>query len=242
MRNTVYARAGRLFIDPTLRDYFTHQPWYRPGGYGWDQGQRKFGTVDLANLRAIVAAEKKLAPRPVSEACPEVAAGGKLRDPRLERDLSALAHKINFESDYGPPDDCHRRVTLSCGPDIDGDGDKESIVQIKWRSVLNGQTCGTIRDSNDYWETAVTFLISGRAGKWRAVGSLGIDIEGDQQDMHTHASFVRRRNGELAVQSTTTNVASDTMCEFGHYVLWRLKNGELREIERGDASPPCAAD
>ena len=103
---------------------------------------------------------------------------GALRDKRLEERLSALARRLAWE-EYGPPTACHRQVQLACGPDLDGDGQPESIVHISWRTLLNGRSCGTIRNDNDYWDTGVTFLISGRAASWKAVAPLGIDIEGD---------------------------------------------------------------
>ena len=71
----------------------------------------------------------------------------------------------------------------------------------------------------------MTFLISGRAASWKAVAPLGIDIEGNQQDMHSGAYFVRRRNGEILTNASTSNVASDTMCVFGDYTVWRLREG-----------------
>jgi hypothetical protein len=57
--------------------------------------------------------------------------------------------------------------------------------------------------------------------------------------MHSTASFVRRRNGELAIRAVTTNVASDTMCTVGDYTVWRLRKGELTAVETGDSSEPC---
>jgi hypothetical protein len=235
MRNTIYARAGRRFSDPALRDYFARQPWYQPRA----GGAAKLGAVDRANLRAIADEEKRLQLQPVTERCPEAGPNGKLVDARFERELSEQAAKLNPQGEYGPPKDCHRQVSLFCGPDLDGDGTSESIVKIKWRTLLNERTCRTIRDSNDYWDTAVTFLVSGRAGKWKAIAPLGIDIEGDQQDMHTSAWFVRQRDGALAVRSTTTNVSSDTMCEFGDYVVWGLRHGQLRKLESGEVPRQC---
>ncbi len=234
MRNTIYARAGRRFADPTLRDYFAHQPWYVPA----KSGQRKLGAVDIANIRTIAEQEKRLVAEPVSVPCPEAGPAGVVGDGRLEDDLSGLARRFKWEA-YGPPTTCHRRVQLACGPDIDGDGQPESIVHITWRTLLNGRNCRTIRDDNDYWDTGVTFLISGRAHAWRAVAPFGIDIEGDQQDMHSSAYFVRHRGGEILVRSSTSNVASDTMCTMSHYTTWRLGHGKLRSVEEGDDSPPC---
>jgi hypothetical protein len=42
LRNTIYAKAGRTFKDPTLRAYFEAKPWYRPG----PEGAVKLSAVD----------------------------------------------------------------------------------------------------------------------------------------------------------------------------------------------------
>ena len=49
MRNTIFARAGRTFDDPALRDYFSRQPWYRPAG----GPPRKLSALDQKNLAGI---------------------------------------------------------------------------------------------------------------------------------------------------------------------------------------------
>ena len=48
MRNTIYARVGREFKDPDLRDYFAKQPWYRPTAT-----PAKLSPVDEKNLARI---------------------------------------------------------------------------------------------------------------------------------------------------------------------------------------------
>jgi hypothetical protein len=238
MRNTIYARSGRVFTDPKLREYFSHQPWYAPRTASTSGAVPRLSAVDKANIRAIAEQEKRLLNAAITVPCAEAGADGKPIDPRIDEELSTAARQLKWDS-YGPPKPCHRRVQLACGPDVDGDGQPEAIVHITWRTLLNGTTCRTIRDSNDYWDTGVTFLVSGRAGKWRAVGPLGIDIEGDQQDEHSSAWFVRRRDGELAIRASTTNVSSDTMCTIGSYTVWRLRNGKLVALETGDNSEPC---
>jgi hypothetical protein len=243
MQDTIYARAGRRFADPKRRDYFARQPWYAPS----DGGLTKLGAVDKANVRAIAEHEKRflverdkqhLAAQ-VTVPCPKVGPDGKPVRARLEEELSAVARSLKWDSDYGPPTSCHRRLELVCGPDIDGDGQPEAIVHITWRTVLNGRTCRTIRDDNDYWDTGVTLLVSGRLGKWRAVAPLGVDIAGDQQVKESNAWFMRRRDGEIVVRSSWTNVASDTTCRFGQYTIWRLIEGKLVALETVDDSWPC---
>src|SRR4029079_865678 len=49
VRNTIYAHAGRTFKDPSLRDYFEAQVWYRPR----PEGPARLSAADEANLKTI---------------------------------------------------------------------------------------------------------------------------------------------------------------------------------------------
>src|SRR5262249_1143932 len=49
MRNTIFARAGRTFDDPALRDYFARQPWYRPAA----GAPRKLTALEQMNVAGI---------------------------------------------------------------------------------------------------------------------------------------------------------------------------------------------
>jgi hypothetical protein len=53
MRNTIYARAGRTFKNPKLREYFGAQPWYHPM-----TPPKKLTAIDAANVRSIAARER----------------------------------------------------------------------------------------------------------------------------------------------------------------------------------------
>jgi hypothetical protein len=232
MRNTIYARAGRRFKTPALRDYFVRQPWYHPSST-----PAKLSGVDAANVRSISARERMLALQPLEVACPVPGMDGVVRDPARAAQLSALARKLKWQDDYGPPRECQREVRLTCGPDLDGDGEPESIVRVGWHALLNGSTCDD--KSHEYWRTAKLFLVTGRPGSFRALAPLAIDIDGDQQAMRSSAYFVRLRDGRSGVRTETLNEAADTGCDLGEYNVYALEHGKLRGLENGDDSPPC---
>ncbi|MFO1152787.1 MAG: TIR domain-containing protein [Rhodospirillales bacterium] len=48
MRNEIFARHGRAFVDPALRDYFSAQPWYRPVSGSGDGG--RLSPIEQANV------------------------------------------------------------------------------------------------------------------------------------------------------------------------------------------------
>lgn len=55
LRNTIYARHGRIFDRPEMRRYFSRRPWYTPRpGYRDSDLTR----IDQANIRMILAAER----------------------------------------------------------------------------------------------------------------------------------------------------------------------------------------
>jgi serine/threonine-protein kinase len=55
LRNTVYARHGRMFNTPELQRYFDSRPWYTRR---LDYGEQDLTSVDKRNLNVIMAAEK----------------------------------------------------------------------------------------------------------------------------------------------------------------------------------------
>jgi eukaryotic-like serine/threonine-protein kinase len=54
LRNTVYARYGRVFDSPDLQQYFTKRSWYRPRG---EYSDSDLSSVDRANVALIRSAE-----------------------------------------------------------------------------------------------------------------------------------------------------------------------------------------
>ena len=234
MRNTIYARAGRTFKSPKLREYFAAQPWYRPTA-----SANKLTAVDAANVRTIATRERELATKPITAACPAPWTAGEVRDSALANKLAALARKLAWEDDYGSPTACGRKIELTCGPDLDGDGLPEAIVTATWRLVLNERTCATIRDDNDYWQTTKIFLVSGNPRKQRAVAPLQ-HASDEFPGTRIGAWFVRLRDGRMGVASSHVSEASDTGCDSGATTTYALERGKLREVETRIDESACA--
>lgn len=55
LRNTIYARHGRVFDNPEMRRYFSSRSWYTPRS---DYRDSDLTSVDQANIRLILATEK----------------------------------------------------------------------------------------------------------------------------------------------------------------------------------------
>jgi len=234
MRNTIYAHAGRTFKNPKLRDYFVTQPWYRP-----TVSPNKLTAVDAANIRTIAAQERALAAKPITATCPAPWTAGEVHDPVLANKLAVLTRKLTWEDGYGPPGACGRKVELTCGPDLDGDGLPEAIVMVTWKLVLNERTCATIRDDNDYWNTTRIFLVSGNPQKQKAVAPL--EHKSDEfAGTRIGAWFVRMRDGRMGVASFHIAEASDSGCDSGATTTYAMERGKLREMETRIDEAPCA--
>jgi len=59
IRNGMFARNGYRVHDPELRDYFNSRPWYKPTNVSIESISRTFTEQQQANLRLIIAQEKK---------------------------------------------------------------------------------------------------------------------------------------------------------------------------------------
>ena len=58
LRNSVYARHGRMFDSPELQRYFDSRPWYRPRS---DYGEEQLTETDRANIKLIQTVENSRA-------------------------------------------------------------------------------------------------------------------------------------------------------------------------------------
>jgi hypothetical protein len=233
MRNTIYARTGHRFKNPKLREYFTRQIWYQSGT------PSKLSGVDLANLRVIAARERALLSQPLTFACPEAHVDGTPVDRRTEAALLALGRKFHWDDVYGFPD-CHRRVQLQCGPDLDGDGRPESIVRIEGDVLVDHASCKTnMYNGNDFWPVAKTFIISGRLDGWRTVQKLGSEIQGAQQGESTTARFVRRRDAGYAIEWYTERDTGEGGCRAKERTIYRVVQRKLHVIEVVQDQRPC---
>jgi hypothetical protein len=233
MRNTIYARAGRTFKNPKLREYFGAQPWYHP-----TTPPNKLTAIDGANVRSIAARERALMFRSITATCPAPRTAGEVHDPVVANKLAGLARKLTWDVDYGPPTTCERKVNLDCGPDLDGDGLPEAIVTVTWKLILNGRTCATVRDDNDYWRVKKIFLISGDAQTQKAVAALEHESE-EFPGSSASAWFVRLRDGRAGVATSHVSEASDSGCESGETITYAMDQGRLRKKETKIEEPPC---
>jgi hypothetical protein len=64
MRNEIYARHGWVFRRQDLRQYFEHQPWYRPSSenafYSNRRVEAELSPVERRNLQIIISREHEL--------------------------------------------------------------------------------------------------------------------------------------------------------------------------------------
>src|SRR5439155_20961371 len=100
LRNEVYARHGRRFQTPWLKEYFAHEPWYHPRASYSDSA---LSEIEKANIKVIVATEaqrheevstKEIQSQTLDGLFPEVARrlrneifarrGRTFKDPRLQ--------------------------------------------------------------------------------------------------------------------------------------------------------------
>ena len=256
MRNTIFARAGRTFDDPVLRDYFSRQPWYRPAA-----GQpRKLSALDVKNLAGIKLWESrakaldglhKLVPRlddsaanPTRYEC-GTDARHVLRDKREQRRLVLEASRLswadvpNFADALDSVGTKMKAVQVTCGPDIDADGFPEAVVTM--RRVYEVQP----GDESSVESIELIFLASRRGTKWRAVVPLGIDgsIPGVEGSIGTSVSFVTLADGRrgLAVRRIWGG-GGDCACDNEVTSVATLEHGKLKPRGSFETGQPCVCE
>jgi len=177
--------------------------------------------------------------RPAHQDCAEALADGTLVDPGQAGALVALAATLKWPDDGAgavAPADRPRAVRLFCGPDLDHDGDPESIVEVRWRS--RDDEAATSEDGGA--EVTRTFLASRHGTVWRAVAPLASSSDDDEAAPPSRrAYFVRRPRGETAIRVEWTSAASDKGCALGGFELFALRRGVLHRLGGGDSSRAC---
>ena len=254
MRNTIFARAGRTFTDPTLRDYFAHQPWYRPV-----DAPAKLGALDQKNLEGIKLWERRekafddlrrLVPgwgeatRTRARADCGVDAHQAPRDKRDQRQLIAEANRLSWAGvpNYAdgvpdPPGPRLKAVRVVCGPDIDGDGAPEAVVTLTRTSDLAPDD-----DPASRWSIDLTFLAARHGARWRGVVALGLNgaIPGIEGSVETEVSFVKLASGRPALAITrTTGGGGDCDCEHEVTSVATLQDGKLHQLGTFETARPC---
>ena len=168
--------------------------------------------------------------------CGDALDDGTLLDAHQVDVFAALARGLRWGLEGPPPEGHPTVVRLICGPDLDGDGDKEAIVVATFPSA---------RDASDDvasiaapTSATYTWLASKHATTWRAVAPIAFDVS-DAPDGQPAPVFVRRARGVLAIEVEHKSFAS-AGCHLTTYEVFALVSGALQRLEVGDRSTTCA--
>src|SRR3569623_1819658 len=124
-------------------------------------------------------------PVPLHFTCADALEDGTLIDGGQAAGLTKVARMLAWP-DLGPPPPLPPRdVRLFCGPDIDGDGERDAIVRLAFDNPDASQS--TI----DAEQLTYTWLASKLAGPWRALGPLTAEMTGER-DLEQTVEFMRR--------------------------------------------------
>lgn len=167
--------------------------------------------------------------------CDEALEDGTLVDARQGAVFASLTRGLIWGKDRPAPGGEPSGVRLICGPDLDGDGDKDAIVVIRFpaaKDVSDDVSSLAAATSN-----AFTWLASKHGATWRAVAPIAFDVS-DEPDGQPEVAFVRRARGTTAIEVTRTSFASSG-CRIVTYEIFALLSGALQRIEVGDRSAPC---
>jgi len=170
---------------------------------------------------------------PVHFSCADALEDGTLIDSSQAASLTKLTRQLTWPEIGPPPELPPRDVRVFCGPDIDGDGERDAIVRLAFDNPEN--TASTI----DADQLTYTWLASKHGGSWRALGKLTADVTGDR-DVQQNVAFVRRAQGQFAIEIERSSYASETGCRITGYEVMAWRAGALATVEAGDRSPACA--
>jgi len=170
---------------------------------------------------------------PLHFTCADALDDGTLLDGRQASELTRLARTLTWPELGPPPPLPARDVRLFCGPDVDGDGERDAIVRLAFDNP------DTNESAIDAEQLSYTFLASKHGVAWRALGRLSADVTGDR-DVEQSVVFVRRPTGQYAIEIERSSFASETGCRITGYELIGWRAGALATVEAGDRSPKCA--
>jgi hypothetical protein len=176
----------------------------------------------------------------VSEAtfdCADALEDGTLVDERQGEVLTRLAVKARWLEGEPPPADVRpRSVRLFCGPDLDGDGDREAVADLTFAG-LEAQDDG-MSVAGDGSGTLYSLLVSKHGSAWRAVAGLAVDSTGGS-GTERPAVFVRRPGGRWGVEARRSGGGSEHDCRIAGYEIFELHANGLRSVKAGDRSVTC---
>lgn len=169
---------------------------------------------------------------PLHFTCADALDDGTLLDGSQAANLTKLARTLTWPDLGPPPPLAPRDVRVFCGPDVDGDGERDAIVRL---SFDNPDTNESALDAE---QLSYTWLASKHGASWRALGRLSADVTGDR-DIEQSVNFVRRGSGQYAIEIERSSFASETGCRITGYEILAWRAGALATVEAGDRSPKC---
>jgi hypothetical protein len=183
------------------------------------------------------------APRPVAFECADALDDGTLVDDRQADAIARLAGGTRWPVAEPPPAVARPRgVRLYCGPDLDGDGDREALAEVTYLTAADGDSpSGGEADVTpidgapaSYW-----FLVSKHGLTWRAIAGLAVELGGAPEDVGRSAIFVRRPAGKWGVEVERRGGPAQAGCHLAGYEIFELHAGVLRSVKAGDRSTAC---
>ena len=169
--------------------------------------------------------------------CADALEDGTLVDERQGEALARLAVKARWLAGDPPPADARpRAVRLFCGPDLDGNGDREALAELTFAG--EGSEDEGMSVAGDGSGTTYSLLVSKHGPTWRAVAGVAVDPAGGP-GAGRGAVFVRRPGGRWGVEARRSGGGSEHDCRIAGYEIFELQGNELRSVKAGDRSVTC---
>jgi hypothetical protein len=180
---------------------------------------------------------------------PVTCAGGtawtKVTSSSPRKALVKAARTLPFADDpLTRPADCGLTVETRCAPDLDGDGNEETLVRLSWTiAVSDGlhQSCATLlaqADPNNGWPAELVVAMTHARAAWRALGVVTFKRAGDQRCTNDDQldGFDRRPDGQAAIVG---HVCLDPDCGDGAVDCedWRLTVAAGRLVRTATKRP-----
>lgn len=169
--------------------------------------------------------------------CGDALEDGTLVDERQAEVLARLAAKARWLVGEPPPSEGRpRAVRLFCGPDLDGDGDREAVVELTFVDAASEDQAMTV--AGDGSGTTYSLLVSKHGSTWRSVAGVAVDLAGGP-GAGRGAVFIRRPGGRWAVEARRSGGGAEHDCRIAGYEVFELQAGGLRSVKAGDRSVTC---
>ena len=174
-------------------------------------------------------------PAPATFECADALDDGTLVDERQVEVLARLAAGAHWLVGEPPRGDLRPRgVRLFCGPDLDGDGDREAEVELHYDNPGSDDDAM----SSDSAGVVYSMLVSKHGPTWRAVAGVAVDLGGGPE-AGRGATFVHRPGGHWGVEARRSSGGSEHDCRIAGYEIFELHANVLRSVKTGDRSVTC---